>query len=113
MSLPCSTYLFAKLRSHDAAKRRVLPHVIHRQSRYLNNRAENSHQPTRQRERRMKRFKTPQYAQRFLSVLDPVATHFRTHRHRISAARNRAMIKIRIATWTKWPACTAKLGPDH
>jgi putative transposase len=41
-----------KLRSYGAAKRIVLPHVIHRQSRYLNNRAENSHQPTRQRERR-------------------------------------------------------------
>jgi putative transposase len=90
-----------KLRSYGAAKRRVLPHVIHRQSRYLNNRAENSHQPTRQRERRMKRFKSPQHAQRFLSVFDPVATHFRTHRHRISAARNRAMIKIRIATWNE------------
>jgi len=52
-----------KLRSYVAANRRVLPHVVHRQSRYLNNRAENSHQPTRQRERRMKRFKSPQQAQ--------------------------------------------------
>lgn len=48
-----------KLRSYGAAKKFVLPRVIHRQSRYLNNRAENSHQPTRQRERRMKRFKSP------------------------------------------------------
>ena len=47
-----------KLRSYGAAKRVVLPRVMHRQSRYLNNRAENSHQPTRQRERRMKRFKS-------------------------------------------------------
>lgn len=45
-----------KLRSYGAAKRVVLPRVAHRQSRYLNNRAENSHQPTRERERRMKRF---------------------------------------------------------
>ena len=55
-----------KLRSYGAAKRLVLPCVIHRQSRYLNNRAENSHQPTRQRERRMRRFKSPGQAQRFL-----------------------------------------------
>jgi putative transposase len=88
-----------KLRSYGAAKRIVLPHVIHRQSRYLNNRAENSHQPTRQRERRMKRFKSPEPAQRFLSVFDPIATHFRTQRHRIPAARNRVMREIRFATW--------------
>src|SRR4051794_24970516 len=90
-----------KLRSYGAAKRSLLPNVVHRQSRYLNNRAENSHQPTRQRERRMKRFKSPQQAQWFLSVFDPIATHFRTHRHRISAARNRAMRRIRIATWNE------------
>ncbi|MBV9034568.1 MAG: IS6 family transposase, partial [Acidobacteriaceae bacterium] len=54
-----------KLRSYGAAKKVVLSRVIHRQSRYLNNRAENSHQPTRQRERRRKRFKSPQHAQRF------------------------------------------------
>jgi len=45
-----------KLRSYAAAKKLILPDVIHRQSRYLNNRAENSHQPTRVRERQMKRF---------------------------------------------------------
>jgi len=51
-----------KLRSYGAAKKIVLPRVIHRQSRYLNNRAENSHQPTRLRERRMRRFKSPEQA---------------------------------------------------
>jgi putative transposase len=45
-----------KLKSHAAAKAKIIPGVEHRQSRYLNNRVENSHQPTRQRERRMKRF---------------------------------------------------------
>ena len=90
-----------KLRSYGAAKRTVMPDVVHRQSRYLNNRAENSHQPTRQRERRMKRFKSPEQAQRFLSVFDPIATHFRTHRHRIPAARNRAMRQIRFAVWNE------------
>ena len=90
-----------KLRSYGAAKRIVLPHVIHRQSRYLNNRAENSHQPTRLRERRMKRFKSPEQAQRFLSAFDPIATHFRTHRHRLSAARNRMLRGMRFAIWNE------------
>src|ERR1700755_1120975 len=48
-----------KLKSYAAAKRDILPGVEHRQSRYLNNRAEVSHQPTRRRERQMQRFKSP------------------------------------------------------
>ena len=48
-----------KLKSYGAAKREILPGVAHRQHRYLNNRAENSPQPTRQRERPMQRFKSP------------------------------------------------------
>ena len=48
-----------KLKSYGAAKREILPGVEHRQSRYLNNRCENSHRPTRQRERRMQGFKSP------------------------------------------------------
>src|SRR5262252_3635678 len=47
-----------KLKSYGAAKREILPGVEHRQSRYLNNRCENSHRPTRQRERRMQGFKS-------------------------------------------------------
>ena len=58
-----------------------MPSVAHRQHRYLNNRAENSHQPTRQRERRMKRFKSPEHAQRFLEVQGILAAHFRPKRH--------------------------------
>jgi putative transposase len=88
-----------KLRSYAAAKRTILPHVIHRQSRYLNNRAENSHQPTRQRERRMKRFQSPEQAQRFLSIFEPINTHFRHRRHLISAARYRALRHHAMATW--------------
>jgi len=56
-----------KLASYGAAKREVLPGVEHRQHKRLNNRAENSHQPTRERERRMRRFKSPGHAQRFLA----------------------------------------------
>ena len=57
-----------KLRSYAAAKRKILPGVEHRQSRYLNNRAEVSHQPTRRRERQMQRFNSARHAQRFLSA---------------------------------------------
>ena len=48
-----------KLRSYDAAKREGMPGVAHRSHKGLNNRAENSHQPIRRRERMMKRFKSP------------------------------------------------------
>jgi putative transposase len=65
-----------KLRSYAAAKRRILPQVEHRQSRYLNNRCENSHQPTRTRERQMKRFQNPEQAQRFLSQPSNPSTPF-------------------------------------
>ena len=64
-----------KLGSYGAAKREVMPGVEHRQSRYLNNRAEVSHQPTRRRERQMQRFKSARHAQRFLSA------HSRIHNH--------------------------------
>jgi putative transposase len=88
-----------KLRSYGAAKKVVLPRVAHRQSRYLNNRAENSHQPTRQRERRMKRFKSPDHAQRFLEVHGILAAHFRPKRHLLSAARFQAERQNRFETW--------------
>ena len=65
-----------KLKSYGAAKRESLPGVEHRQHRYLNNRAENSHQPTRQRERRMQGFKSPGHAQRFLSDDGSIDQHF-------------------------------------
>jgi putative transposase len=66
-----------KLASYGAAKREIMPSVEHRQHRGLNNRAENSHQPTRKRERIMKRFKSAGQAQRFLSIHDQVANLFR------------------------------------
>src|ERR1041385_4165435 len=57
-----------KLASYPPAKKELMPGVEHRRHRGLNNRAENSHQPTRRRERQMKRFKSPRQAQRFLSA---------------------------------------------
>jgi putative transposase len=88
-----------KLRSYGAAKKVILPRVTHRQSRYLNNRAENSHQPTRLRERRMRRFKSPGQAQRFLEIHDLVAPHFRPKRHQLSAAQYRAEREQRFQVW--------------
>jgi putative transposase len=78
-----------KLNSYGAAKQEMLPGVEHRQHRYLNNRAENSHQPTRQRERRMGRFKSSGHAQRFLSAYGPISQHFRPRHHRLPAPEYR------------------------
>ena len=78
-----------KLRSYGAAKREMLPGVEHRQSRYLNNRAEVSHQPTRRRERQMQRFKSARHAQRFLSAHSRIHNHFQLRRHRLSADQHR------------------------
>jgi putative transposase len=77
------------LRSYGVAHREVLPDVRHRTSRYLNNRAENSHRPTRRRERQMQRFKSPEQAQRFLSAHALIYGHFRPRRHLMSAAQHR------------------------
>src|SRR3712207_3276123 len=74
------------LRSYGAAKREVLPEARHRTSRYLNNRAENSHRPTRRRERQMQRFKSPGQAQRFLFGHAFIHGHFHPRRHLMSAA---------------------------
>ncbi|MFL5286988.1 MAG: DDE-type integrase/transposase/recombinase [Rhodopila sp.] len=63
----------------------LLPDVKHRISRYLNNRPENSHRPTRRRERQMQRFKLSAPAQDFLSAHAVIYEHFRPWRHRLSA----------------------------
>jgi putative transposase len=88
-----------KLKSYSAAKRETLPGVELRQHRYLNNRAENSHQPTRQREWRMQRFNSPGQAQRFLSAHGPIMQHFRPRRHRFSAPAYRQEMKNRSHSW--------------
>jgi putative transposase len=88
-----------KLKSYGAAKREILPGVEHLQHRYLNNRAENSHQPTRQRERRMQGFKSPGQAQRFLAAYGPIAQHFRPRRHRFAASASRQELRQRCDIW--------------
>lgn len=88
-----------QLKSYGAAKREMLPGVAHRQQRYLNNRAENSHQPTRQRRRPMQRFKSAGHAQRFLDAYGPIASHFRPRRHRLPARAYRQEMTRRFQTW--------------
>ncbi len=88
-----------KLASYGAAHRAILPSVEHRRHKSLNNRADNSHQPTRERERRMRRFKSPGQAQRFLASYGPIASHFRPRRHRLTAVAYRETRAARFATW--------------
>jgi len=70
-----------KLASYGAARKQMRLSIEHRQHKGLNNRAENSHQPTRQKERQMKKFKSPGQAQRFLSAHGPINNLFRPRRH--------------------------------
>lgn len=88
-----------KLASYAAAKQELLPSVEHRQHKRLNNRAENSHQPTRQRERTMRRFKSVGHAQRFLAAHGPIRDHFCPRRHRFSAQQYRTIRRERSAMW--------------
>lgn len=88
-----------KLRSYGAAHREVMPSVEHRSHKGLNNRAENSHQPTRQRERAMKGFRSTGGAQRFLSAFSGISPHFRTRRHLRTAAEHRFEMTIRFTIW--------------
>ncbi len=88
-----------KLKSYAAAKRKILPHVEHRQSKYLNNRAEVSHQPTRRREGQMQRFKSARHAQRFLSSHSRIHNHFQLRRHRLSATEYRSARNAAFHTW--------------
>jgi putative transposase len=88
-----------KLKSYGAAMREILHGVEHREHRYLNNRAENSHQPTRQRERRMQGFTSPGHAQRFLSAYGLISQHFRPRRHLLPATSYREEMRQRFQSW--------------
>ena len=88
-----------KLASYGAAKREVMPGIEHRQHKALNNRAENSHQPTRRRERQMKQFKSAGQAQRFLSAHDQINNLFNLRRDHVTAEQHRAS---RIQTFQVW-----------
>src|SRR6267378_3817222 len=88
-----------KLRSYSSARAEVIPSVAHLQQKYQNNRAENSHQPTRLRERVMRRFKSAGQAQRFLSAFGIITSHFRVGRHLYKAHSYHELMKSRFAVW--------------
>ena len=90
-----------KLASYPAAKQELMPGVEHRRHKGLSNRAENSHQPTRRRERQMKRFKSARHAQRFLAAHDQVNNLFHLRRHRLPAAQSRAARAQAFRTWAE------------
>ena len=89
-----------RLKSYNAAKTGVLPSVEHQQQKYQNNRAEDSHQSTRSRERVMRRFKSVGHAQRFLSAFGIIMSHFRPGRHLCAAGDYREMMRRRFDAWT-------------
>ena len=99
-----------KLKSYGVAHRELMPSVEHRAHKGLNNRAENSHQPTRQRERAMKYFRSPGAAQRFLSAFSGISPHFRPRRHLMTAAQNRFEMTLRF---TIWDHVTGSTGAAH
>ncbi len=76
-----------------------MPSVVHATDQYANNRAEVSHQPTRQRDRQMRRFKAAAHAQRFLSVHGLVLNLFRVGRHLLQAAHYRLLRTRSLLVW--------------
>jgi putative transposase len=90
-----------KLASYGAAKREVMPGIEHRQHKGLNNRAENSHQPMRRRERQMKRFKSAGHAQRFLLAHDQINNLFHLRRDHVTAAEHRASRTHTFQVWAE------------
>ena len=100
-----------QLRSYPAAKAEIpeLAHVKHvfvKASARVNNRAENSHQPTRERERRMRGFRDPERTQAFLSSFGPIRQHFALKRHLIRASLYRKQLATRFAAWHRFTDAT-------
>src|SRR3954470_2041028 len=90
-----------KLASYGTAKREIMPGVEHRRHKGLNNRAENLHQPTRRRERQMKRFKSAGQAQRFLTAHDQINNLFHLRRDHVTADQYRAARTQAFQTWAE------------
>ena len=90
-----------KLRSYAVAHRELMPDVIHDTSQYANNRAEQSHEPTRVRERVMRKFKSFGHAQKFLGVHAAVFTLFNLGRHLVRAGHYRNLGEGAFGRWTE------------
>jgi putative transposase len=98
-------------RSYPAAKARIpglanVKHVFVRASARVNNRAENSHQPTRERELRMRGFRDPVRTQAFLSSFGPIRQHFALKRHSLRALLYRRQLGERFAAWHRFTDLT-------
>ncbi|GLR46070.1 hypothetical protein GCM10007880_65880 [Mesorhizobium amorphae] len=88
-----------KLGCYAVAGREIMPDVEYRRHKGLNNRAENSHQPIRRREKIMKRFKLARQLQRFASIHNPIANPFHFPRHALSSRDHRNLRSAATATW--------------
>jgi putative transposase len=90
-----------KLRSYSAARREIMLSVEHHSHKGLNNRAENSHQPIRRRERIMKRFKSQRHLQCLVSIHDPIANLFHIPCHDITSGHHRELRAEAMSLWAK------------
>jgi transposase-like protein len=100
-----------KLRSYACAYRRLRLTCPHEQGLRQNNRAENSHQPVRRRERKMQRFKSARSAQRFLSMHAPVHNTFNLQRHLVSRSTLR-IFRAEAANQSRYAVVIAHPAPD-
>lgn len=89
-----------KLRSYGVAHREIIPDAFHTNDRYANNRAEQSHEATRVRERGMRRFKSVMQAQRFVTIHAAVSNLFNLGRHLVSAGHYRNLRKGAFSEWS-------------
>lgn len=100
-----------QLRSYPAAKTEIpelanVRHVFVKASSRVNNRAENSHQPTRERERRMRGFRSPERTQSFLCSFGPIRQHFALKRHLLRASLYRKQLAARFESWRAFTGTT-------
>ncbi len=100
-----------QLRSYPAAKADVpelvnAEHIFVKAAARVNNRAENSHQPTRERERRMRGFRLPERTQAFLACFGPIRQHFALKRHLLRASLYRKQLAARFETWCHFTSIT-------
>ena len=93
-----------KLRSYPVAHREIIPETMHVTDQYANNRAEQSHEATRVRERGMRRFKSVRQAQRFLTAHAAVHNLFNLGRHLVSSHHYR---NLRISAFREWSRAVA------
>ena len=93
-----------KLRSYGVAQRELIPETIHSTRQYENNRAEQSHEATRVRERGMRKFKSVRQAQRFLGVHAAVSNLFNLGRHLVRAQNYR---DLRVSAFSEWSRAVA------